>query len=153
MKIQIDHMMGTATFAVNIETSASKETLKGMFKVKCILSPMQYIQSDSLYRELLGKTNPQFANDYVGNLCYALSQLKYRIIEAPEWFGSDESGVRGSSVEDNVLLHILDRSVEAEDTYRKAMEEKYESAKKAVKDAFDKDELDTGLDDLEEEDE
>lgn len=148
MKIQIDEMMGTATFYVNLEEAASKTTLKGMFKVKCILSPLQYIQSDSLFRELLGKTNPQLANDYVSNLCYALSQLKYRIIEAPSWFSGSESEIKGSDIEDNILLYVLDKAVEAEDMYRNIMEKNYEDARKSVRDAYDNDELKSGEEEL-----
>ena len=148
MSIEIDYLMGTASFHVNIEAAASRATYKGMFKVKCILSPLQYIESDSLYRKLLGKDNPQFANEYVSNLCYALSQLKYRIIEAPEWFKGAESELYGSSIDDNILLHILDLAVKAEDDYRQGTEEKYKEAKENVRKAIDEKELTDGEEEL-----
>ncbi len=137
MKIDINHMMGTASFFVNLEASASKTTYKGLFTVKCVLSPMEYIHANSLYRELLGKTNPQFASEYVSNLCYALSELKFRIIDSPAWFKSQDSSVDGSNIEDNILLFILDKAVSSEETYRKDMEEKAEAAKQAVIDSID----------------
>ena len=104
MEDQIDYFMGTATFHVDLEAAASKTTYKGMFKVKCILNPLEYAHSDAMYRQLLGKDNPQFASEYVSSICYALSQLKYRIIDCPDWFKNPETGIHGSSIEDNILL-------------------------------------------------
>lgn len=154
MNNNIDYYMATATFRVNIESSSSKAIHKGVFKVKCVLSPLEYINSDAFYRQLLGKHNPQFASDYVNQLCYALSQLKYRIIDAPEWFDNKETGVIGSSVDDNILLHVLDKAVEIESEYREGVVEQYKAAKEEVVEAIDEGNLTNGdeeLDDLDDE--
>lgn len=138
--IQVDFNMCTATFMVNEEASGTRTTYKGVFKVKCIMSPLEYINSDALYRELLGKTNPQLATKYVNELCYTIAQLKYRIMEAPAWYKNSGGGVDGSHLEDSVLFSILDKAIEAEMDYRKGIEEKYTKAKeevrKAVEDKF-----------------
>jgi hypothetical protein len=144
MEIQIDYNTGTAEFFVNLEAAADKSTYKGHFKVKCVLSPLDYIQSDATYRELLGKTNPQLADAYVSQLAYALSQLKYRIISNPSWFDNDVNGIKGSGVDDKILLFILDKTIEAEEQYRKGVEEKYEKAKNDVKEAIDDGTLNDG---------
>lgn len=143
-KTQIDYMMGTASFYINIEANSNKETLKGTFKIKCVLSPLEYINADSMYRELLGKTNPQYASEYVSQLCYALSQLKYRIVQSPAWFKNAETGINGSSIDDNILLYVLDKCVEAEADYRKGVEERYEKAREAVRKAVDDGSLNDG---------
>lgn len=144
MEINIDYNMGTAEFFVNLEAAADKSTYKGHFKVKCVLSPLDYIQSDATYRELLGKTNPQFANDYIAQLAYALSQLKYRIITNPSWFDNESNGIKGSNVDDNILLIVLEKAIEAEEMYRKGIEEKYKKAKDEVKEAIDSGKLNDG---------
>ena len=144
MEIDIDYNMGTAEFFVNLEAAADKSTYKGNFKVKCVLSPLDYIQSDGTYRELLGKTNPQFANEYVAQLAYALSQLKYRIISNPSWFDNSVNGIKGSNVDDRILLHVLDKAIQAEEQYRKGIEEKYNKAKDDVKEAIDDGTLNDG---------
>lgn len=141
-KIEIDYYMGTATFFVDIESS-DKKTFRGQFKVKCILSPLEFVRCDSMYRELLGKVNPQLATEYVSQLSYAMSQLKHRIMECPTWFRDESTGVKGN-VDDKVLLHVFDKSVEAEAQYREGIEERYEKANKSVREAIDKGELKSG---------
>jgi hypothetical protein len=143
-KNDIDFHMGTATFHISMEAAASKTKYQGLFKVKCVLDPLEYIQSDSMYRKLLGDTNPQFASDYVSQLCYALSQLKYRIIDCPAWFKNQETGVNGSNIDDSILLYVLDKAVECESDYREGMKEKYEQAMKAVKTSIDDGTLNDG---------
>jgi hypothetical protein len=144
MEIKIDYNMGTAEFFVNIEAAADKSTYKGHFKVKCILSPLDYIQSDATYRELLGKTNPQLADAYVSQLAYALSQLKYRIISNPSWFDNDVNGIKGSGVDDKILLYILDKTIEAEEKYRNGIEDKYKKAREEVQESIDNGKLNDG---------
>lgn len=143
MDNEINLYMGTATFFVDMEASGSRATHKGQFKVRCILSPIEFINSDSLYRELLGKTNPEYATEYVSSLCYALSQLRYRIMECPAWF-KNETRIDGSHVDDAILLSILNSAVECESDYRKQIEEKYSKAKGEVVSAIDDGTLNDG---------
>jgi hypothetical protein len=138
MDIDIDFNLGVASFLVNMESSTTKETYKGPFKVKCILSPIEYIKADAMYRDFLGKTNPQFANAYVSQLSYALSQLKFRIIESPAWFQNTENNISGSFVDDIILLHVFERAVECEEEYRKGIKERYDNARKKVQEALEK---------------
>jgi len=143
-KNDINFHMGTATFNISMEAAASKTKYQGMFKVKCVLSPLHYIQSDSMYRELLGKTNPQFASEYVSQLSYALSQLKYRIIDSPAWFKNQETGIDGSNIDDSILLYVLDKAVECESEYREGMEDRYKKAMEAVRTSIDDGSLNDG---------
>ena len=144
MDREIDFYMGTATFHVNMESSADKATYKGKFKVRCVLSPIEFIRSDSMYRELLGNSNPQFATDYVSSLCYALSQLKYRIIESPAWYKNPD-GIDGGNLDDSILLKVLDEAVNCESDYREGIEKKYEKAKGEVVAAIEDGSLNDGV--------
>jgi|VirMetMinimDraft_7_1064189.scaffolds.fasta_scaffold11805_2 hypothetical protein len=150
--IKVDHYMGTGTFFVSVQAKATKTTYRGQFKVKCLLSALDYINSDAYFRELLGKTNPEYANEYVTQLCYTYSQLRYRVMEAPDWFSQDSNGTPGGALEDNVLTEILDQCVKVEEKYRTEMEAKYEKAKGTVKKAIDDGELNNGEEKVKEED-
>jgi hypothetical protein len=143
MDRQIDFFMGTATFPINMQSGSSKQTYKGMFKVKCVLTPLEFIKSDAMYRELLGKTNPEYATEYVSQLCYALSQLKFRVIEAPDWF-KEGANIDGSNVDDVILLKILDEAVQSEQEYRTGIEERYEKARGEIQSAIDDGTLNDG---------
>lgn len=143
-EISIDFFTGTATFFIEAEAASTKITYRGGFKIKCILSPLEYIYADGLYRELIGKTNPQFASEYVGQLCYALAQLKYRVMEYPDWFKNKENNINGSHIDDNILLQILEKTVDAEIKYRDGIKERYDKARDSVKKAIDDKELTDG---------
>jgi hypothetical protein len=148
--INIDYFTGSATFMVDIESGVTKTTYRGTFKVKCVLSPLEYINADAFYRELIGKSNPQFVSEYVGQLCYALSQLKFRIMECPDWFKNKETGINGSGIDDNVLLFVLDKAIDCEAQYRDGIKERYEKARESVKKAIDDKELTSGKEEKEE---
>jgi hypothetical protein len=151
MSIDIDYNLGIASFAINLEAAGTKETFKGNFKVKCILSPLDYIQSDATYRELLGKSSPQLVDQYVAQLAYALSQLKYRVTQSPSWFKNDINGIDGSHVDDKILLYIFDKAIEAEEQYREGVEERYNKAREEVKESIDDGTLNDGKEQVEEE--
>jgi hypothetical protein len=143
-EITIDYQMGTATFFIDMESASDRTTYKGIFKVRCVLSPLEYIGADSMYRELLGKTNPQYASDYVGQLCYALSQLKFRVMDSPDWFKNKNTGINGSHIDDTILLYILDKAVDSEAQYREGVKERYDKARQSVRKAMDDGELTSG---------
>lgn len=100
---------------------------EGTFKFSCFLSPMQVISADKDYRDLLGN-NPTLASSLADNLAYALSQLKYRVLEAPP-FWNDGSRFPGSSVKDiDVIDLVLEASIVAEIKYREELSKRHEDA-------------------------
>ena len=129
MSREINLHTHTATFQIDMVAAGDRATYRGSFKVNCLLSPLDLISSDALYRKLLGGTNPSYASEYVSNLAYALSQLKYRITEAPAWFKSEDGSLDGSHIDDAILLKVFDESAECEEEYRKGNEQKYQKAK------------------------
>lgn len=94
----------------------SNTTYMGVFKVKTIISPMDFLKSDRLYRELLGKINPHMASQQAQNYAFALSQLSVRIIEAPDFYKNKE--LDGSHLDSNVLIDIINKAVDAEAEYK-----------------------------------
>ena len=105
----------TATFSINIVGKHSKDSYMGTFKVKCLLSPLEEIAADKRYRDLLG-ANSHLAQENVRQQAFALAQLEQRVIEMPAFWENDS--LPGGHVKDqNVLLHVLDQAVEAQEKY------------------------------------
>ena len=103
---------GYAVFDINIVGVHTNNSYYGTFKVKCLLSPIEQIKADKLYRDLLGN-NAHLASNHVGQLAYAASQLHLRVTEAPPFWESNDLG--GSHIEDeNVILSVLDSAIEAQ---------------------------------------
>lgn len=110
-----------AKFDVNIVGNITKESYLGKFKVKCLLSPLEEIEADKIYRELLGN-NFQLAEDRVKQKAFALAQLQVRVIEEPPFWKHDIIG-GGDIPDDNVLLDVLELAITAQEKYIKGKEE------------------------------
>lgn len=107
---------GTASFSINLIGNINRQTYMGNFKVKCILSPLEFIKSDKLYRELLGNDSANAHSKARAN-AFALAQLQYRVIESPPFWENREIG--GGHVEDdNVLSEVIELAIQAEEKYR-----------------------------------
>jgi len=98
-------------------------TYLGTFKFKCFLTPSERLAAGRLYRELLGP-NAALASIVEDNLSFTLSQLRFRIIEAPN-FWTNAVGLNG--------LMVLEAAVNAELKYVAQLEEKKEEAIKKAK--------------------
>ena len=93
----------------------SNITFMGEFCVKTILSPIDHLKSDQLYRELIGPINPHLASQESKNFAFALSQLKQRILEAPDFFKNKE--IDGGHLDANILIEIINLSIDAETAF------------------------------------
>lgn len=107
---------GIATFQMNETGEITNETYRGTFQVKCLLSPIGYMDADKLYRQLLGD-HIAFASERARNAAFALSQLKYRIIRFPPFWGNPQ--LPGGQIEDdNIVQYVFEESIKAEEKYR-----------------------------------
>jgi hypothetical protein len=124
-----------ATFTVNIIGRHSKSSYMGTFKVKCLLSPLEEIAADKRYRDLLG-SNSHLAQERVRQQAFALAQLEQRIIAMPPFWENDTLP-GGHISDDNVLLHVLDEAIEAQNKYIQGKEdelkERQQRLTKAIK--------------------
>ena len=103
---------GYGIFDINLVGNSTNQTYMGTFKVKCLLSPIEQIKSDKLYRDLLG-TNSHLASNHVAQLAYALSELHTRVVESPAFWSEGELG--GSHLKDTeVILDVLENALEAQ---------------------------------------
>jgi hypothetical protein len=113
--IVIDDFNGTAKFKVHINDELNDKTYTGNFEIKCVLSGGDKIKADKMYRDLLG-TNITYASQIAIDLSWAYAQFSYRTIESPEWFKNSE--FLGYSLDQEVVLKIIQLYIEAETRYR-----------------------------------
>lgn len=102
--------------------NSSNTTYMGTFRTKCIVSPMDDIKADRLYRELLGAVNPHLASKKTQNYAFALSQLKVRLLEFPDFFKNRE--LDGSHLDSNILIDIVNKCIDAQEEYKEQLDER-----------------------------
>lgn len=124
----------TASWHIHIEGDVSG-TFNGTFRFKCFLSPTERIAANREMRALLGE-HPMLTPEHESFLAYALTQLKYRIISAPPFWKSTESGWHGDIPDSNVISEVLNAAIETEVKYKEELNkrklEHLERAKKAA---------------------
>lgn len=129
-------------------------TYMGTFRFKCFLLPTERIAAGREYRELLG-SNATLVNGHEDNLAYCLTQLKYRIISAPPFWGAtlQNTGMPGDVPDDNVINAVLEAAIAAELKFAEQLKDKrtgdIERAKKAAEGLLrvqDEEESDEGPD-------
>ena len=110
-------------------------TYFGKFIFRCFLTPSQQIAANRDYRSMLGD-NPTMAPQHESFLAYCLTQLKFRIIQAPPFWNS--SGTGGDLADDNVLSAVLDAAISAEVKFRNQLKKKKEQTLERAKSAAEK---------------
>ena len=120
----------TDKFTINTIGEKTKSTYMGQFVVKTILSPMDQINADKLYRSLLGE-NFLMASEKAKQYAFALSQLKYRIVSCPPFWEHRELG--GSHIGDvNILAEIIHKAIEKEENFNKTIERRTNNIEKVL---------------------
>jgi hypothetical protein len=106
-----------AIFTIKTTGDSTGESFSGKFRVRTLLSPLNHIKADKLMRQLLGE-HSIVADELSRQYAFMLSQLQFRIISSPLWWKSNLE-VEGGHIQDkNVLIEILNKSLEAEELYR-----------------------------------
>ena len=130
MKIDYDSLDPTAEFNINMVGDITKNTYLGKFKVKCILSPLESIEADREYRNLLGNDSIS-TNDTIRFLALSLTQLKFRLIEYPPFW--DNKILGGSHIKDNnIISEIFDKALEAQELYKNTKQKEYDELQKKL---------------------
>lgn len=141
-KIDLKFDGSTATWQLT-ETGAINGTYIGTFKFRCFLTPLQRIAANREYRELLGPS-ASIATDTESFLAFALTQLRYRIIEAPPFWMSEpdeKSGVvqmPGNLPDENIIASVLDAAIRAEQDYKLMKKQEQDEAVKRFRRAAEK---------------
>jgi hypothetical protein len=130
---------GNATWEMNM-TGPIGGTYQGVFQFRTVLSPLQQIEADRDYRELIG-TNYQLIATHIDNLAYILSQLRQRIIKHPPFWDDGSSRFKGSHIRDEeIILAVYEAAVLAETKFRKELKEKHKAAIERLKAAIERQE-------------
>jgi hypothetical protein len=123
---------GIATWEINM-TAPIGGTYQGVFQFRTVLSPIQQIEADRDFRELLG-ANASFATTHVENLAYTLAQLRQRIIKAPPFWDDGLSKFKGSHIRDEEILQaVYEAAVMAETKFRNQLKEKHKESIERLK--------------------
>jgi hypothetical protein len=141
-----------AEFTISVIGKQSGETFQGNFKVKCFLTPIDIVKADRLYRELLGSITPHLATTEAQNMCFALSQLKYRTLRSPAGWKNEE--IDGGHLDMNIVIEVLNKAIKAQEMYqnesKKRLEKLQKQLTKEIKEEKIKPEDDIGLQEVEE---
>ena len=109
----------------------------GTFRFRCFLTPLMQIAAGKEERELIGP-NMALANEHERFLCYALTQLKYRILSAPPFWASASYGnMQGDLADESVVSTILSAAIDSEAKFKAQIKERKEEAIKRARDAAD----------------
>jgi hypothetical protein len=125
----------TATWSIN-KHGAINGTYIGTFRFRCFLTPIQKIDADREYREVLG-VNPTMADENVSLLSYALTQLKYRVLESPPFWRTG-AHLEGDLPDEEIITEVLNAAIGAEVKYRNQLKKKKETALSKAKKAAEK---------------
>jgi hypothetical protein len=126
-------------FSFNSIGEKTGQSYMGDFKVKCIISPMDFIEIDKMYRGLLGN-NMQFAEQHARQIAFTFSQLHFRVIEAPEWY--IEGQIKGKTIkDDNVLFELLNTCLDCEEKYVTQKKKEQEELQKKLTQSIKKNKI------------
>lgn len=114
---------GVAIFTIN-EEGPIQGSYKGIFSLRCYLSPLDSLAAGRMHRELLGQYG-SYAGEGDSFTAFCLSQLNKRVIKGPPWWNIDQPG----NIPDlNILSLLLDRALTAETIYKERLAKMKEEA-------------------------
>lgn len=126
-----------AVFELNMSAPIGG-TYMGTFKFRCTLTPIQIVDADRDYRDLIG-AQPSLVNETADNLSFSLSQLKQRVISSPSFWTENSGRFPGGGVRDlEVISKVLEAAFLAESKFRKLLVEKHEAATKRLQLALER---------------
>ena len=105
---------GTALFTIN-EEGALQGSYKGVFSLRCYLSPLDSLAAGRHYRDLLGQFGAD-AGEQDRYTAFCMAQLAKRVIKGPPWWSAND--LAGNVPDLNILSVLLDRSLTAEAAYK-----------------------------------
>jgi len=111
---------------VTLTGDVSKETFRGDFLVKTMLSHNDQFLVARKKRELLGDNKISDLPLVLQQKSLIISELSARVLQAPSWWGSDGSEL----IDNNVLVAVFEAAIEAEDEVMKKLQGDGQEAKR-----------------------
>lgn len=117
-----------ATWVMPQTSGDIQGTYTGTFQFRCYLDPIRQLQAGREYRELIGP-NALLATETEGNLAFALTQLRHRVLKSPPFWSStlQDSAFAGNIGDLNIITMVLDASIRAENLYKEMMAKEREA--------------------------
>ena len=138
----------TAQAMITTLDSKTDKELKGIFRFRCLVTSMDIIDIDAFYRELIGVRAPE-ADQMADKLAFALAHLRFRVLEAPEWWRIDTEKrhqIPGSHCDKNVIVEVLNSALNAESLYLDKLKQDSKDAKDILTKRFESGEIEKELD-------
>lgn len=100
----------------------------GRFTVLCLLDMGQKHRLELEKTRLMG--NYQNPSDGLYGIALILANLRIKVIDAPEWWKQSNGG--SNILDEDVLVALYDKVLEAESEWRRKMKEKGEKAQESL---------------------
>jgi hypothetical protein len=121
---------GLALFTIS-EDGAVQGSYKGVFSLRCYLSPLDTLAAGRHMRDLLGPYGAS-ATEQDSYMSFCISQLTKRVVKGPPWWTANNQS--GDIPDLNILSLILDRALTAERVYKQRLAKiKQEALERAFK--------------------
>jgi hypothetical protein len=117
-------------FSISIKGERTGELWVGDFKSKILLSHADDLARDARRREMLGQTNPEIADADTRSRANILSDLMFRLTDAPVWWRELQNGA--ALFDNDPIVAVYNSAIEGETKHLLAMKEKAEADRKAL---------------------
>jgi hypothetical protein len=119
----------------------------GTFVFRPVLSAIEEIQVDRLYRRLLGDDGLSVVSPVIDRLAYSLASLKYRVLKSPPFWHDSKSyssqapqnediayDIPGGHIDDaELIFYVYSAAIEAQLQYRERIKKQSEQSTEAIK--------------------
>jgi len=114
------------TFEVSETGATTGKSYEGKFTVKCILNMFDKRQLEMEKTRLMADySNP---TDGLSGIAFILANLRVRVIDSPEWWKQSAGG--DDIYDEDVLVKLYDKAMEAEKEWRDELKGKAEGNSK-----------------------
>lgn len=123
-------MKDKVSFSVKLVGETSNKEFEGTFEVKTKLTHKDVLKEDEIRRTVLG-VNPSDAGAYAASIATAIAYLSVRVVRSPDWFRFSNNGL--DLEDENLLVEVNNRCIEAIDAERKTLVKEAEEAQKQIR--------------------
>lgn len=118
----------------------------GTFVFRPVLSALEEIQVDRLYRKLLGNDGLSAVSPVIDRLAYSLASLKYRVLKSPPFWNDAKTystqapqneeiayDIPGGHIDDaELIFYVYSAAIEAQIQYRARLKKQSEESVKTI---------------------
>ena len=117
------------SFSVDVEGSMTKNSYKGVFKIRPLLSHRDKLRRDELKRQLIGAT-PDGTGVAALRTAEIFSKIWVHLTESPSWWRDAGNGL--DLIDEEPVVAVIDKIVEMEQEVMGGISKEGEEAKKEL---------------------